>query len=95
MLLQSASRVASRLSYSTALRRNAGVLSSMSMPTRSPPPFDSPFRILSSNFHSTPLALFEHRKPTIAEAKECPREFFEMDNEMIIKLSAEGIFEAM
>jgi len=34
-------------------------------------------------------------KPTIAEAKECPGEFCEMDNTMIIKLSAEGIYEAI
>lgn len=34
-------------------------------------------------------------KPTIAEAKCCPREFYEMSNDMIIRLSAEGIFEAI
>mmetsp|Transcript_890 Transcript_890/g.1588 ORF Transcript_890/g.1588 Transcript_890/m.1588 type:complete len:240 (-) Transcript_890:79-798(-) len=34
-------------------------------------------------------------KPTIAMAKECPREFYEMGNDMIIRLAAEGVFEAI
>ena len=34
-------------------------------------------------------------KPTIEMAKEAPKEYYEMSNETIIKLSAEGIFEAM
>jgi hypothetical protein len=34
-------------------------------------------------------------KPTIEMAKEAPKEYYEMSNETIIKLSAEGVFEAM
>jgi len=34
-------------------------------------------------------------KPTIEEAQACPREFYEMSNTMIIRLAAEGIYEAI
>mmetsp|Transcript_18931 Transcript_18931/g.39411 ORF Transcript_18931/g.39411 Transcript_18931/m.39411 type:complete len:234 (+) Transcript_18931:12-713(+) len=34
-------------------------------------------------------------KPTIEIAKEAPKEYYEMSNEIIIKLSAEGVFEAI
>ncbi|GMH66901.1 hypothetical protein TrRE_jg9360, partial [Triparma retinervis] len=34
-------------------------------------------------------------KPTIEMAKEAPKEYYEMSNETIIKLSAEGVFEAI
>ena len=49
--------------------------------------FPTGFRALSS----TTLP----QKPTIEEAKACPRQFYEMSNDMIIRLSAEGIFEAI
>jgi len=34
-------------------------------------------------------------KPTIEMAKEAPKEFYEMSNDMVIKLAAEGVFDAM
>ena len=34
-------------------------------------------------------------KPTVEVARACPREFYQMSNDMIIKLSAEGVFQAI
>ena len=70
------------LSISRSLMRPA-----LSMATRAGVTATSPF--------STPNRHQIHSKPTIEEAQACPREFYEMDNAMIIKLSAEGIFEAI
>jgi hypothetical protein len=77
----------------TANLHTASRLSALS--TLAPPAQTNNFK-LSAHYSTTSiLSAGVGTKPTIDEAKACPREFHEMTNDMIIKLSAENVFEAI
>lgn len=44
--------------------------------------------------HLSATSHFKTGKPTVEDARKCPRHYYEMSNEMIIKLAAEGKTDA-